>query len=270
MTELITGERVLWGFALTLLAGLATGIGSCLAFFSRHSDTRFLATSLGFSGGVMVYISLVELLPSSHAVLENLHGERWGSFYATVAFFGGILLAIIIDKVVPEDENPHEVRKVEAMAPHLHHPRLMRSGVFMALAIGLHNLPEGVATFAAALANPTTGIAIAVAVAVHNIPEGITVSVPIYYATGSRLKAFWWSFISGLAEPLGALIAWLILMPFISEALLAWIFSAVAGIMVFISFDELLPLAREYGEHHLSIYGLIAGMLAMAVTFILV
>lgn len=260
----ISTDQFLWGMLLTLLAGLATGIGSCLAFFSDRSNTRFLSISLGFSGGVMIYISMVELLASSHAKLSSLYGHRPGALYTTAAFFGGIGLAMLIDKLVPSYENPHEVRKVEEMTHPHHKDRLIRSGVLFALALAVHNFPEGMATFIAALDNPTTGISIAIAIAIHNIPEGITVSVPVYFATGSRRKAFTLSFLSGLAEPIGALAAWLFLMPFLSETLMMLIFALVAGIMVFISFDELLPLAEEYGEHHLSIYGLVVGMLVMA------
>lgn len=269
----ISGNTVLFGLGLTLLAGLATGIGSCLAFFSNRSDTRFLTFSLGFSGGVMIYISFVEMLASAHHELTEFFGKPWGPFYATAAFFCGIGFALLIDRLIPDAENPHEVKKVEEItdpSEKIKKEKLMRSGVLFALALGLHNFPEGVATFAASLSEPSTGIAIAIAVAIHNIPEGITVSVPIYYATNSRKKAFFWSFMSGLAEPAGAVVAWLIIMPFITPVLLALIFAGVAGIMVFISLDELLPLAEEYGHHHLSIYGIIAGMLVMALTLTVV
>ena len=151
----------------------------------------------------------------------------------------------------------------------MHHDKLLRSGVLFALAIAIHNFPEGMAVFMSGLTNPATGISIAVAIAFHNIPEGITVSVPLYHATGSKKKAFVWSLLSGLAEPLGAIVCWLILTPFLSLQLMMFTFAAVAGIMVFISFDELLPLAEEYGEHHLVIYGLIGGMILMALTLAL-
>jgi ZIP family zinc transporter len=147
--------------------------------------------------------------------------------------------------------------------------KLMRMGLFTALAIAIHNFPEGLATFTAAISDPGLGIAIAVAIAIHNIPEGIAVSVPIYYATGNRKKAFWYSFASGFAEPLGAIIGYLILMPFMTPAVFGILFAGVAGIMVFISLDELLPSAREFGEHHLSIYGMIVGMGVMAISLLL-
>lgn len=264
----ISTEKILAGLLLTAIAGLATGVGSCIAFFAKHKNTRFLSCSLGFSGGVMIYISLVELLAGSQSELAEIFGKRPGSLIGIAAFFGGMALAMLIDKLIPSYENPHEVRSVEDMdSPH-HKERLVRSGKLFALAIAIHNFPEGMAVFTSALTDPLTGISIALAIAIHNIPEGITVSVPIYHATGSRKKAFKYSFLSGLAEPLGALIAWAFLLPFISPVLLAVIFAAVAGIMVFISFDELLPLAEEYGEHHLAIAGLIAGMLVMALTLV--
>lgn len=266
--EIVSTNQVLLGLGLSLLAGLATGIGSCLAFFSNRSDTKFLTASLGFSAGVMVYISFAELLTGAQRSLLDLHGKHAGGLIAMAAFFGGIALSMLIDRLVPEDENPHEVKKVEEMDANERKRKLHRGGLLFALALGLHNFPEGAATFASALGDTATGISIALAVAIHNIPEGITVSVPIYYATGSRRKAFLWSFLSGIAEPAGALLAWLLLMPFLSATVLAVVFAGVAGIMVYISFDELLPLAHEYGHHHLSICGLILGMLAMAATLL--
>lgn len=265
-------NTVIMAFSLTLFAGLSTGIGSLLAFFTRTTNTKFLALALGFSAGVMIYVSFIEIFAKAREELMVVYGDRLGFWATVIAFFGGIALIGIIDKLIPSFENPHEIRKVEeideAPKPDNRH-KLMRMGLFTALAIAIHNFPEGLATFTAALTDPGLGIAIAIAIAIHNIPEGIAVSVPIYYATNNRKKAFWYSFMSGLAEPLGALIGWLILMPFMSPAVFGILFAAVAGIMVFISLDELLPSAREFGEHHLSIYGLIGGMAVMAVSLLL-
>lgn len=263
----ITFNGILAGFILTAIAGMATTLGSLIAFFTKTTHTKFLASALGFSAGVMIYISFAELLTESNRNLAEIFGRK-GEFYALGAFFGGILLALAIDRLIPECENPHEVRKVEEMNNPADHKKLLRSGFFFAFAMALHNFPEGMATFVASLDNPTTGISIAIAIAIHNIPEGITVSVPIYHATGSRKQAFIISSMSGLAEPFGALIAFLFLLPFLSQALLSLLFACIAGIMVFISFDELLPLAEAYGEHHKTIYGFILGMLVMALTVI--
>lgn len=262
--------NVLFAFLLTLVAGLSTGIGSLVAFLSRHTNRKFLSVSLGFSAGVMVYVSMSEILSKAQASLAAQLGTRAGSWATVGAFFGGMLLIAIIDKLIPSAENPHEV---EAGRGHGGlpgaHGAVAAHGVFTALAIAIHNFPEGLATFVSALQEPGLAIPIVAAIAIHNVPEGIAVSVPIYHATGSRTKAFGYSFLSGLAEPLGALVGWLVLRPFMSDALFGVIFAGVAGIMVFISFDELLPAAREYGEHHLSLYGLISGMVVMAVSLLL-
>jgi ZIP family zinc transporter len=259
-------------FGMTLFAGLATGIGSAIAFFAKRTNTKFLALSLGFSAGVMIYVSLVEIFQKANAALVEEHGTVAGSWYTVLSFFGGILLIALIDKMIPSFENPHEVKKIEDLDDKKPvDKKLMRMGMFSALAIAIHNFPEGLATFAAALADPTIAIPIAVAIAIHNVPEGIAVSVPIYYATGSRKKAFLYSFLSGLAEPIGALIGFILIYTVLglNNTVFGVLFGGVAGIMVFISLDELLPTAEEYGEHHIAIYGLIAGMAVMAISLLL-
>lgn len=263
-------NNILFAFILTLLAGLSTGIGSCIAFVAKKTNKRFLSVSLGFSAGVMIYVSMIEIFFKAQNSLVAELGKRLGSWATVAAFFGGMILIAIIDKLIPSEENPHEVKSVEAeneADPQKKH--LMRMGVFTSIAIAIHNFPEGLATFVSAMQDPGIAIPIVVAIAIHNIPEGIAVSVPIYQATGSKKKAFCYSFLSGLAEPIGALIGWLILMPIMNDTVFGVIFAGVAGIMVFISVDELLPAAREYGEHHLSIYGLMAGMMVMAVSLLL-
>lgn len=260
-------SRILFAFMLSIAAGLATGVGSCIAFFFNHSNKKFLSLALGFSGGVMIYISFVELLAEAKSGLEELMGKG-GVVCAIAAFFSGIALSMLIDRLIPESRNPHEARPVEAMDAPEQKSRLFRSGALFALALTIHNFPEGMAVFISGATSVKGGIFTALAIAIHNIPEGITVSVPIYHATGSRKKAFLWSFVSGLAEPLGATCAYFILLPFISEKLLMLINAGVAGIMVFLTFDELMPLAREYGEHHLAIYGVISGMLLMSLVLL--
>ena len=218
----------------------------------------------------MIYVSMIEIFFKAQDALIAEMGTRLGSWATVAAFFGGMLIIAIIDKMIPSEENPHEVKLMEDDKHHSSQPkRLMRMGVFTALAIAIHNFPEGLATFVSALQEPGVAIPIVVAIAIHNIPEGIAVSVPIYQATGSRRRAFSYSFLSGLAEPLGALLGWLVLRPIMNDTVFGLLFAGVAGIMVFISFDELLPAAREYGEHHLSIYGLISGMVVMAVSLLL-
>lgn len=265
-------QNILFAFGLTLFAGLSTGIGSAIAFFSKRTNTVFLSFALGFSAGVMIYVSFIEIFFKAKASLVADFNEVTGTWFTVLSFFGGIFFIAIIDKMVPTFANPHEMHKVEEMnkVQHLNDTdNLFRMGIFAALAIAIHNFPEGLATFTAALHESSLGIPIAVAIAIHNIPEGIAVSVPIFYATGNRKKAFYYSFLSGLAEPLGALIGYLIFFSFMNEVVFGVLFASVAGIMVFISLDELLPAAQKYGEHHVSIYGLISGMVVMALSLLL-
>lgn len=264
-------ENLLLAFALTLFAGLSTGIGSAIAFFAKKTNTRFLSVSLGFSAGVMIYVSMIEIFVKAQDTLRTELGTKPGSWVTVIAFFGGMLFIGIIDKLVPSGENPHDMYKVEDLedTQTQSNAKLLRMGLFTALAVAIHNFPEGLATFMSALQEPTIAIPIAVAIAIHNIPEGIAVSVPVYYATGSKRKAFFYSFFSGLSEPVGAIVGYLILRPFMNDVIYGIIFAAVAGIMVYISLDELLPSAEKYGEHHLSIYGLVAGMAVMALSLLL-
>ncbi|MBN2484448.1 MAG: zinc transporter ZupT [Bacteroidales bacterium] len=263
-------ENLILPFALTVFAGLSTGIGSLIAFFAKSTSTRFLSISLGFSAGVMIYVSLVEIFQKSRIILIETHGNIIGNWYTVGAFFAGFLFIAVIDSLIPSAENPHELKKVEDLENnHAAKKKLLRMGLFSALAIGIHNFPEGLATFTAALTDPKLGIAIAVAIAIHNIPEGIAVSVPVFFATGDKKRAFKLSFLSGLAEPIGALFGFLLLMPFLNDTVFGVLFAAVAGIMVFISLDELLPAAREYGRPHYALYGLFGGMAVMAVSLLL-
>ena len=256
-----------YAFALTLLAGLATGIGAVIALVTKKLDPRFLATALGFSAGVMLWVSMVELLPTATEYMGAGLGAERGRWAAVGGFFAGVLLIGIIDHLVPETANPHEIPQGDAEA--VRRMRLMRTGLFTAGALAVHNFPEGFATFVTALQEPQMGVAVAVAIAIHNVPEGIAVSVPIYYATGSRAKAFGYSFTSGLAEPAGALLGYVLWAPYLNDTMLGFVLASVAGVMVFISLDELLPTAREYDEHHRAVYGLIAGMVVMAVSLLL-
>lgn len=264
-------EDVLLAFGLTLFAGLATGIGSILAFFTSRTNTKFLSLALGFSAGVMIYVSMIEIFVKAKDALVGAMGKVPGNWTTVAGFFGGMLLIALIDKFIPKQGNPHELKRVEEMKqlPSAADPALLKMGTFTALAIGIHNFPEGIATFASAMQDPALGIAIAAAIAIHNIPEGIAVSVPVYFATGSKKKAFKLSFLSGLSEPIGALLAFFVLMPFLNDIMFGVIFAAVAGIMVFISLDELLPAAKKYDEAHTSIYGMIGGMAVMALSLLL-
>ncbi len=295
-------EAVWIAFGLTLFAGMATGIGSIIAFTAKRTDYRFLSVATGFSAGVMLYVAFVEIFLKGTEALVARYGNYWGHWVNAASFFGGMLLIGLIDNLIPAAENPHETHSEAEMRPLHdpaaplpgspkttearprpqsaelgdHHHKLMRMGLFTAIAIGIHNFPEGLATFLAALQDPGLGVAIAVAVALHNIPEGISVSVPIFYATGNRRKAFFYSFASGVAEPVGAVIAYLALRlvvggsaGMVPSEVMGVLFGGVAGIMVYISLDELLPTSRAYGRGHDSLLGLVAGMVVMAVSLLL-
>lgn len=264
-------ENLLAAFLLTAIAGISTGIGSLVAFFTKSTNKHFLSISLGFSAGVMIYVSMIEIFPKANLILSQDFGEKLGTWLTVLGFFAGMLVIAIIDKLIPSEDNPHEIKTLTEELPSNtpKQQKLMRMGIKTALALAIHNFPEGLATFVSALQDPRVAIPIVVAIAIHNIPEGIAVSVPIYQATGSKKLAFRYSFLSGLAETIGALVGWFILMPIMNDMVYGLIFAGVAGIMVFISLDELLPAAREYGEHHLSIYGLISGMFLMAISLLL-
>ncbi len=261
-----TNQDLMLGLLLSLFAGMSTCIGAAVALFLKRTDTRVLTYALGASAGVMVYISFMELLPEAGRFLQ----VDYGKWVRIAAFFGGMVLAGAIDRLVPEDENPHEIYTagdLDAVRPtgeFSAQAGVRRSAMLFAAAIAIHNFPEGIATMASAFDNPGTAFSVAFAVAIHNIPEGIAVALPLMFGTGSRQRAFWGATLSGLAEPVGALVAMLILLPFLTPTLLAVLFCIVAGFMVYISFDELLPMAERWGHHHLSIGGVISGMLLMA------
>jgi ZIP family zinc transporter len=280
---------ILFAFGITLFAGMATGIGGLIAFFAKRTKTTFLAFSLGFSAGVMIFISFTEILTEAGDIMRMNYDAAPAAWLTFLSFIIGIGLSAAIDKILPSQGNPHELKRVEQMHPETRDPdkpeckgrrrrmgwsgardqKLMRLGVFTAIAIGIHNFPEGIATFMSAMSDVTVGVSIAIAVAIHNIPEGIAVSVPVYYATGSRKKALTWSVLSGFSEPVGAVAGYFILSMLDSDVSLGYVFAMVAGIMIYISFDELLPAAHKYGKHHVAIYGLISGMIVIGLSLIL-
>jgi ZIP family zinc transporter len=262
-----------WALGLTLFAGLSTGIGSLIGLGPGRHNRGFLTLALGFSAGAMVYVSLVEILPKARQVLTPLLGLRGGYGAAVLAFFLGIGAMALVDGWLPVHDASEAFEQAKGPQPPANglpqRRRLLRMGLFAALAIAIHNFPEGLATFLGALANPRLGLSIAVAIAIHNIPEGLAVSAPVFYATHNRRLAFWVSFLSGLAEPVGGLMGYALFRSFPNPLVFGLVFAAVAGVMVYVSLDELLPAAREYGEHHLAIGSLVAGMAVMALSLVL-
>lgn len=242
---------------LTFIAGLSTSVGSLMVLFSKRSNTKFLSIAIGFSAGVMIMMSLGDLLPEALKICTAELGNAYGGIMVALLLVVGLLISAMIDKLVPEHLHDQGGQKDKKKIMH-------RVGVISAIAIVLHNFPEGIATFIAGYSDISRGISIAAAIAMHNIPEGIAVSIPIYFGTGSRMKAFLYATLSGLSEPLGAVVAYIILAPFINELMLGAIFTIVAGMMIYISFHELLPASREYGHHAFSLSGIIAGIVVIA------
>jgi ZIP family zinc transporter len=241
---------------ITTIAGISTTLGSLLGLIFKKGSPKFMSFVLGFTAGVMVGISFLELFP---AALKELGLGKSG-----VAFLVGFVAIFIIDYFMPHDymgDKEHLGGKTNK--------KLFRTGLFIAIGVGIHNFPEGIATFYSSIINIKFGIPIAVAIAIHNIPEGLAVSAPIYEATGSRPKAFLWSFLSGVAEPVGALLTLVVLYPFLNFIILNYILAGIAGIMIYISLDELMPVSKSYGFSHIPVLSFIAGMVIILLSLIL-
>jgi len=267
---LMNNENIIIAFALSTIAGLSTGFGSFIALISKKNNTAFLSLSLGFSAGVMLFISFVDIFPKANTILAESFDASLAYKYTMLAFFVGMLFTYLIDKLIPSYKNPHKGHLAQEIDEVPDNTFLYRIGVFTAIAITIHNFPEGMVTFAGYLADPKMGITLTIAIALHNIPEGIAVAIPIYYSTGSKKKAFWFSFLSGLSEPLGAIFSYYILGQFNSEATLGFLFAGVGGVMVYISLEELIPTSRIYDKSNLSLIGLFSGMLVVAISLVFI
>ena len=249
-------------FILTLIAGLSTGIGGLIALFVKRENKKFLSASLGFSAGVMIYISMVEIFfEAKETIIVDL-GEKKGYWLTVIAFFVGIIIMLIGDKMLPSENKMKKTIDTE-------NKKLARMGLFTALAVIIHNFPEGMVTFFTSLKDLSLAIPIVIAIAIHNIPEGISVAMPIYYSSGSRKKAFVYSLLSGLSEPIGGIIGFMLLKNVLTNTIFGVLLALIAGIMIYISFEELLPTARKYSDDSVPTYGLILGMALMAFSLLL-
>ena len=261
-------SNVAIAFVSTALAGLATMLGALIVFLSKSDNKRFLSAALGFSAGVMIFISFMEMMPMAQENFMTTMSDAKAQWMVLVSFFGSMAVFGLISHLVPEADEPHEIKTEEEMEEKSHELALEQVGLKSALAIGIHNFPEGMVTFMTSLLDPAMGVSIAIAIAMHNIPEGIGVAAPIYFATNDKKRALWLTFLSGVSEPIGAILAYLLLRPFLTPTLFGVVFGAISGIMVLISFDELLPASRAYGETHLSLLGLIFGMMVMGASLV--
>lgn len=261
-------SNVAIAFVSTALAGLATMLGALIVFLSKSDNKRFLSAALGFSAGVMIFISFMEMMPMAQENFMTTMSDAKAQWMVLVSFFGSMAVFGLISHLVPEADEPHEIKTEEEMEEKSHELALEQVGLKSALAVGIHNFPEGMVTFMTSLLDPAMGVSIAIAIAMHNIPEGIGVAAPIYFATNDKKRALWLTFLSGVSEPIGAILAYLLLRPFLTPTLFGVVFAAISGIMVLISFDELLPASRAYGETHLSLLGLIFGMMVMGASLV--
>lgn len=246
---------------LSFMAGMSTLLGALVVFITKKKSERLVSVSLGFAGGVMISVSFTDLLPNAHTLLQNYSGDKLGIVLSTIFLLLGVVIAGGLDKFVPHISEEH--------GEDYHHQNLFRVGFVSTLAIGLHNFPEGIATFMAGYDNLALGLSIALAIAMHNIPEGISVAMPIYFSTGSVSKAFKYTFLSGIAEPIGALLAFLILKPYINDFSLGAIFALISGIMLYISIEELIPSSREYGYTKTALVSTFTGIILMPLTHII-
>ncbi|MBC8590248.1 zinc transporter ZupT [Wansuia hejianensis] len=259
-------SNLILSLGLTLIVGLSMGLGSLLSFFIKGNNKRFLALSLSFSAGIMIYISFMEILPEGIELIEAHKGHETGHILALTSFFGGMILTALLEKLVHKiggDEHHDHGHD------HIHGEHLSNLGIMSAIAIGIHNLPEGLALFTTGLKDITMAIPIAAAILLHNIPLSIAISVPIYYSTKSKRKAFFYTLLVGLCQPIGAILGYLVLSSFFDDVLFGILFSMISGIMIFVSLDELLPTSQKYEDHHISVYGAIAGMMVMAISLVL-
>jgi zinc transporter, ZIP family len=263
MPDLFASNAVI-AFLVCSFAGLSTVVGALFLLRAEKMDPRVLAFGLAFAGGAMVYVSLGEIFTKSQMAFSQAFPDKTAYTYATLSFFLGVMLLVVVDRLIP---NPHNGSAAQAEG---HDPDYVkRVGVLAALAISAHNLPEGLATFFATLDDPFVGLPLATAIAIHNIPEGVSIAIPIYYATGSKKKALAATMISAMAEPLGAIVGYLVLAPYLSPTVFGVVFGLIAGAMVFLALDELLPAAKRYAKGHETVYGMVLGMAVLAASLVM-
>lgn len=247
-------KNVVYSLLISSFAGISTLLGGLVVYFKFKDKNSFIAFALSFSLSVMISLSIFELLPDSFITLSSRFGLLVGIIFTTVMFLVGKFLVTKINKKLALLHNKDN---------------LYRVGLLSMIALMLHNFPEGIATFMASYNDLSAGISLGIAIMLHNIPEGISISVPIYYATGSKKRGVIYSLISGLAEPLGAILAFIVLKNYINEITIALVIVIVAGIMITISINEMLPEVNSYNKKNISILGMIIGVILVIVNLLL-
>ena len=255
---------------LTALAGLATILGGFVTFFVKKNNLKMLSLGLGFSAGVMIFVSLTEILTTAENLLKTYYPIKY-HWMLFAGFIAGVVISKLIDEFIPdhveEEDFTDECAPDDAHCKRQH--RIKRAGILTAIAIAIHNFPEGLGTFLVSTQDMAIGASVAFAIALHNIPEGIAVALPIYHATGKKRMAIWYSFWTGITEPIGAVIGLILLQFFLPHVFVGLSMAAVVGIMIYISFDTLLPLSHEYGDWHYAIGGIMSGMIVIWASLLL-
>ena len=250
-------KQSLFPLLLSLFAGLSTVLGAMIVFFSKSTNKKLITFALSFSAGVMISISFTDLFPSAQETLIKSNGTIKGVFLSLLFLLLGAFMAMLIDNFIPEETSICTSNS-----------SLYKVGFVSMIALFLHNFPEGITTYISGYQDAALGITVALAISLHNIPEGISIAMPIYYSTNDKKKAIKYTFYSGMAEPLGALLAFIFLKPYINDLILSILFALVAGIMIYISFQELIPEARSYKYNKLYIISLFIGLCIIPISHI--
>lgn len=269
-------------FILSTIAGLSTVIGGFVTFFIKQNSLKFLSFGLGLSAGVMLFVSLVDLYPEATELIKTQMGQNL-TWLSILCFGIGMLIAVLIDFFVPDhiqasmftkqiganEQHTDSTDCIEDENAIISIGKIKRAGIITAIVVALHNLPEGLATFTLASQDVILSLGVIIAIAIHNIPEGMAISIPVYQATHSKRKAFLYSFLSGMAEPIGGVLGFLIIKTLFPNLCVGLLFALVAGIMTYISIDTLLPLSKDYDTGHYSISGVVLGLMVIGITLIL-
>lgn len=242
-------NNITMAFLLTTIAGLSTIIGTLIIYIKTNNQDKIIVSSLSFAASIMICLSICDLIPESIKIISSFYNSTITIILCILFMIVGIVLSMLIDYKIPNNKELYKV------------------GIVSMIAIIIHNIPEGIATFIATTNDTTLGLKLTLAIALHNIPEGITIAIPIYYSTNSKKKAFLYSLVSGFSEPFGAIITYIFLKEYITIKILGILFSIIAGIMLYISFYELLSSTKKYNQNKRSKLFFIIGCILSIIYF---